>query len=554
MTNDSYDAIIIGAGHNGLVCAGYLAKAGLKVIVFEQWHNAGGCVQTEELIPNFQITPCSVDHIVIQSTPILRELELESRFGLKYLKVDPIFSVPFPDGKYFLIYEDLKKTCKSIAENISRKEAENYHNFVQFWMKGFTVINPLLFAPQYPLKTSLLSLSHRERKSLLQFVIKDSDTFSELIRTIIMSPRRLLDTWFETEYVKAPIAWTACNFGLPPSQSGMGFMTSFPMFAHYGGCKRPEGGSGMLSQALVRLIEHYGGAVKVEAPVNRVIVEEGKAKGVILENGETVEAKKCVVSAINPQRLFCDMMDADAIPEDLLSGIKNLETGLASGIKLDLALSDLPKFETCGSDPNITIASPMICPSIDYLERAYDDVKYGEPPKDPCFWSAIPTTIDPTLAPKGKHILYLYGIAPRTLSDGRKWEDVKEGYAETMISKMEEYVPGLRKLIIGRHIESPDDLRKRINDTNAIHVDCFLDQNLIFRPTRKLSGYKTPVQGLFITGSGTHPGGGVGGVPGRNAAHVVLEELKGKVFGRNIMKYAALATEIISSLMPARSK
>ena len=191
----------------------------------------------------------------------------------------------------------------------------------------------------------------------------------------------------------------------------------------------------------------------------------------------------------------------------------------------------------------------MICPSIDYLEKAYDDVKYGEPPKDPCFWSAVPTTIDPTLAPKGKHILYLYGIAPRVLSNGRAWEDVKEKYAETMIDKMEEYIPDLRKLIIGRNVAGPDDLKKRIGDTCASHVDSFLDQHLIFRPTRKLSGYKTPIKGLFITGSGTSPGGGVGGTSGRNAAHVVLEELRGKVFGRDIGKYLSVFYETMSVLL-----
>jgi len=554
MTTDGYDVIVIGAGHNGLICAAYLAKAGLKVVVFEQWHKAGGCVQTEELIPNFQITPCSVDHIMIQATPILKELELESRFGLKYLKVDPIFSVPFPDGKCFFIHEDLKKTCDSIAANISARDAENYNNFVRFWMKGFGAVRPLLTGPLYPLKDAILNLSHGERKEILRFVMKESDTFSEFIRTIIMSPRRLLDTWFETEEVKAPIAWVACNFGLPPSQSGMGLMTSFPMFTHIAGCKRPEGGSGMLSQALVRLIEHYGGTVKVEAPVKKVIVDDGRAKGIILENGETVEAGKAVISAMSPKRLFCDMIDADAIPQDLLESIEKVENGVSAGFKVDLALDSLPKFKTCGSDPNITIASPMICPSIDYLEKAYDEMKYGEPPKNPCFWSAVPTTIDPTLAPEGKHILYLYGIAPRVLSEGRDWEDVKEGYAETIIDKMEEYIPDLRKLIIGRYIASPDDLKKRIGDTCASHVDSFLDQHLIFRPTRKLSGYKTPVKGLFVTGSGTPPGGGVGGTSGRNAAQIVLQELKGKVFGRDTVKYGTMAYEIISTLLSGKSK
>ena len=546
---EDYDVIVIGAGHNGLVCAGYLAKAGYKVIILEQWSKVGGCVQTEELIPNFKINPCSVDHIVIQSTPIIQELELETRFGLKYLSIDPIFSVPFPDGKYFLIYKDLEMTCKSIAENISNKEAENYKNFVQFWMKAFKFIHPTFFTSLYPLKSALFNLSHKERKDIIRFVLKEGDLFSEVIKTVIMSPKRLLDDWFETENVKAPIAWTACNFGLPPSQSGMGLMTSFPMFSHYAGCKRPVGGSGMLSQALARMIEHYGGTVKVDSPVKTVVVANGEAKGVVLENGDTFKARKAVISAMSPKKLFLDMIDSDAVPVDIRKEVENVQDDQAAGIKLDLALSELPKFEKCGGDSRITIASPMICPGIEYLEMAYDDVKYGKPPRHPCFWSAVPTTVDPTLAPQGKHILYLYGIAPKKLSEGRKWRDVKAEYAETMIDQMEDYIPNLRKIIIGSHIESPDDLKRRIGNYNAIHIDCFLDQNLIYRPTRKLSGYRTPIKGLYLSGSGTHPGGGVGGIPGHNTAKVVVEDLKGVSLGRDIGKYLSVFYEAMSVLL-----
>jgi beta-carotene ketolase (CrtO type) len=549
-----YDVVIIGAGHNGLVCAGYLAKAGLKVIIFEQWPRVGGCAQTEELIPGFKINPCSVDHILIQSTPILKELELESRFGLKYLKIDPIFSVPFPDGKYFLIYEDLEKTCKSIGENISQKDAENYRNFVQFWMKGLELLSTLFFVPLYPLKSALLNLSHKERKELLGFVIKDGDTFLDIVRAIFMSPKLLLDDWFETEYVKAPIAWTACNFGLPPSQSGMGLMTSFPVFAHYSGCKRPEGGSGMLSQALARMVEHYGGTIKVESPVKKVIVDNGNARGVILESGEEVEAQKAVISAMSPRKLFLELIDKDAIPSDFRKKIENLQADQATGMKLDLALSELPKFEKCGGNSEITIGSPMICPSIEYLEKAYDEVKYGEPPKDPCFWAAVPTAVDPTLAPQGKHILYLYGIGPQVLSGGRKWEDIKDEYAERIIDKMEEYIPNLRSIIIDRYIQTPDDLKDRIGDFNPTHIDYYLDQNLIFRPTRELSGYRTPIKGLYVSASGTHPGGGVGGIPGHNTAKTVLEDIRGKGVGSNIAKSISIIYEVISLLLSGKSK
>ena len=234
----TYDIIVIGSGHNGLVCAAYLAKAGLKVLVLEQWKHVGGCTHTEELFPGYKIDTCSVDHIVIQTTPIIQDLELETRFGLKYLNSDPFFSCPFPDGKYYFIYKDLDKTCQSIADNISKKEADNYRRFANFWMKGLDVLTPLTFAPLYPVKEAVFSLSHKERKEILRFAMKESDDFFELIRIILMSPRLVLDSQFETEYLKTPIAWVGCNFGLPPSQSGMGLMTSFLLYGHLGGCKR----------------------------------------------------------------------------------------------------------------------------------------------------------------------------------------------------------------------------------------------------------------------------------------------------------------------------
>ncbi len=547
-----YDTIIIGAGHNGLVCAGYLAKAGLKVMVLEQWHQVGGCTQTEELIPGFKIDPCSVDHILIQSTPILKDLELESRYGLKYLNLDPVFSCPFPDGKFFLIYQDLEKTCKSIGENISSKDAENYHRFARFWMKALNVLTPLFFAPLYPLKEAIFSLNHKERKEILRFALKEGDRFAEIARVILMSPTLLLDDWFETEYVKAPIAWTGCNFGLPPSQSGMGLMTSFPIFAHHCGCKRAEGGSGMLAQALAKMIEDHGGVIRTNCPVKKLLVEKGEAKGVILEDGETIGARKAVISAMSPRKLFLEMVDREWLDPGFRKRIEDLEAGQCTGIKVDLALSELPKFERCGSHPEISLASPMICPSIDYLERAYDDVKYGKLPERPCFWSAIPTVLDPSRAPKGRNILYLYGIAPQSLSDGRRWEDVKEEYAEVMINTMEEYIPGLKKIIIDRYIQSPEDLKRRIGDFNACHLDYYLDQSLIFRPTRELSGYRTPLKGLYLSGSGVHPGAGVGGIPGYNTAKVVLKDMKGKGLGQKgkvLAKGASLVWEFLTVLL-----
>lgn len=310
----------------------------------------------------------------------------------------------------------------------------------------------------------------------------------------------------------------------------------------------------MLPQALARMIKHHGGTIKVDSAVKKVIVDNGKAKGVILENGDIVEAKKAVISAMNPRKLFLDMIDEDAISADFRKRIENLSADKAGGIKLDLALSELPKFERHGRDSEITIGSPLICPSIACLESAYDEVKYGDPPKDPCFWASVPTTVDPSLAPEGKHIFYIYGIAPQILSGGRRWEDIKEKYAEIMIDKLEEYVPNIRKIIIGRHIETPDDLKKRIGDSSAVHLDYYLDQTLLFRPTRELSGYRTPIKGLYLSASGAHPGAGVGGIPGRNTAKLVLEDIKGKRVGSDIVKSLCIIYEIISVLLSKKSQ
>ncbi len=190
----------------------------------------------------------------------------------------------------------------------------------------------------------------------------------------------------------------------------------------------------------------------------------------------------------------------------------------------------------------------MICPSIDYLERAYDDVKYGNLPQKPCLGSAIPTALDPSRAPQGKHILYRYGIGPQALSDGREWKDVKEEYAEVMINSMEEYIPNLRNIIIDRHVQSPEDLKRRIGDFNPCHLDYYLDQSHIFRPNRELSGYHTPLKGLYLSGSGVHPAAGVGGIPGYNTAKVVLKNMKGKGLD-HMTKGASLVWEFLTVLL-----
>ncbi|MDP2660821.1 MAG: NAD(P)/FAD-dependent oxidoreductase, partial [Dehalococcoidia bacterium] len=326
-----YDAIIIGAGHNGLTCAGYLIKAGLRVLVLERRSIVGGGATTEESIPGapgFWANTCSVDHFLSEKVPVIQYLELP-KFGLHYLPVDPMFFCPFPDGTSYFIYRDVERTCREIAR-FSPKDAEAYPRFVEYWRNAAYLLDPLRFSP--PPSFNLLS------------GLMEGEEADEFMRVLLLSPEQLLDEWFESEYVKAPIAWIAGQLGTPPSQIGASVTTSLLEICHRSGVHRPKGGSGMLTQAMAAMVEHYGGDIIKNAEVAKVLIESGTAVGVRLSDGREFRAGKAVISSLDAKRVFTRLVDPEHIDEKLRKRAANIHISNISFMKVDCALSELPRF------------------------------------------------------------------------------------------------------------------------------------------------------------------------------------------------------------------
>lgn len=509
-----YDVIIIGAGHNGLTCAGYLAKAGLRVLVLERRRVVGGGATTEESIPGapgFKVNTCSVDHFLNEKVPVLKHLEA-ARFGLQYLAVDPMFFCPFPDGTYFFIYRDMERTCREIAR-FSPRDAEAYARFVEYWRYAALLLDPLRFSP--PPTFNLLA------------GLMEGDEADEFMRVLLLSPQQLLDEWFESEYVKAPIAWIAGQLGTPPSQIGTSVTTTLIEIAHRSGVHRPKGGSGMLTQAMAAMVESYGGAVQTDAEVTQILVENGTAVGVRLADGREYRATKAVVPSIDARRVFTRLVGPEHVDEKLRRRAGNIAISNVSMMKVDCALSEIPRFEKYEVGREASIGSHIICPSVQYLETAFDDAKQGIPPRQPALWSVCASALDPSLAPPGMHTLYLFQFAPYELAGGRDWESIKEEVADSMIETLAQYAPNVRKAVIVRRVTSPVDEERRTGNIKGqgYHIDSTLNQMFGFRPLPEISRYRTPIRGLYLTGAGTHPGGGITCIPGHNTAKVVLEDL-----------------------------
>ena len=511
----SFDYIIIGGGHNGMVAAGYLAKAGLHVIVLEKWKFLGGCSATAEVIPTcpgFKFNLGGVDHIHILGTPVVRELELE-KFGFKYLYHDPLWFFPYPDGNCFPIYRSIERSCEEIAR-FAPEDAEAYRDFNNLWQEILHILEPFDLGPP----PSLADLAR---------VAEGCLKGEELLQFLLTPPKTFIERWFKSPYLRGLFAWWAIQVGSSPRQPGAVLATGLQTTSHLVGMARPEGGSGALTDALRRLVEHHGGVVRTEAEVTRILLNKNRVTGVRLQDGEEIACSKGVVSQIDAVRVFTRLLDESDVPGDLLAKVRNIEIGDVALFKVDVALDGLPVFERYGGKPEFTLATQCIAPSMDYVEEAFDDILHGRPSTHPALWCAVPSHLDPTLAPEGKHTLWLSQFAPARLADGRSWDEARDEVADNMIATYCQYAPNTHDLIIDRHISSPLDWERRTGNLNgnAFHIAMTVNQLMGFRPIPALSRFRTPIQGLYLSGSGVHPGGGITGLPGRNTAMTVLSDL-----------------------------
>lgn len=512
-----YDAVVVGGGHNGLVCAAYLARAGQRVAVLERHSVLGGYTTTEEIptAPGYKLNIGALEHISVFDTPFIRELELE-RYGLRYLFREPLYLFPFPDGTDLPFYRSMERTIAAIAE-VSPRDAEAYGRFMEFSQGFLGILGAVSFTPP-PTFGELAALMDAP-------LGLDTD---QVLRALLTSPRTVLDEWFEHPKVKAALGIYGGHTQTAPSQIGAGFAPMIMVSSHITGVGRPEGGTGMLCEALRRAIEDHGGTVRTAAEVRRIRVEQGRAVGVELADGEQISAFR-VVSAIDARRVFLGLVDEAHTTPELRRQVRNIRVAGTniSEFKIDAALSGPLDWSRFPHGEEFAAGMNLICPSVDYLEMAFADIHSGRTPENPAMMVCQATSLDPTLAPPGGHTLWLSAFAPYDRRDGRSWDEAKEEYAERLLDVFSQYVPNVREVIIDRVVSSPLDWHRRTGSIrgNPNHLDMTVDQILGYRPIKALSQYRTPIAGLYLTGSGTHPGGGVSGNPGYNTAQVVLQDL-----------------------------
>lgn len=515
----SYDAIIVGGGHNGLTCAGYLQRSGLKVLVLERRPIIGGAVCTEEVIPGYKIDVGSSAHIMIHLTPIVRDLQLE-RFGLEYIEMDPWAFYPLPDGSGAIsFYRDFEKTCESIAR-ISPRDAEAYRRFVAYWRPLNEAVFETFMKP--PSVTRLFgSMTKAQAKSGTL-----GDTF-ETVRRLFTSYGQLINETFESEAMRAAMLWLSAQSGPAPDELAAGDHFGWYAMMHQCGAKRAKGGSGMLTQAMSRSLVAAGGEVRLDAPVKRILVQDGKTVGVELLDGERIGAP-LVISNAHVQTTMLDLVGPDHLPSNLIERVRAIRVGNGFGMTVRCAADELPDYLAApsGGKPHESHHGlQLLCPSPQYLRNAFADYQRGLPASDPAVIAMTFTALDPSIAPPGKHSVFLWSqYFPYELANGQQWDDIREDVADRIQEVLYRYAPNMRGKITDRFIQSPLDLERRLGllRGNVMHVEMSFDYMFFYRPLAELSQYRTPVAGLYLTGASTHPGGGVFGASGMNTARVVL--------------------------------
>jgi phytoene dehydrogenase-like protein len=524
---ETFDAIIVGGGHNGLVTAAYLARAGRRVVVLEARELVGGCAVTEEVWPGYRVSTASYLSSLMQEK-VVRDLEL-ARFGYQVDAKDPAFFSPFPNGSHLFMWQDRAKTLAQIAK-FSKRDAEAYPKYEDHLERLAIVAESLLLTtpPDFPPAgigdfIEYLKLAGRLRKlSAVEMV--------GLVKIFTQSAADFLDTWFESEEVKVTLATDGvigANGG--PRSPGTAYILLHHCMGgvngHRGLWGFVRGGMGAVSNAIADSARSSGATIRTNAPVSRILVRDGRAAGVALENGDEIRAK-IVASNLDPKRTFLQLMDARDLPAEFVAGIRQFRSE-GTSLKMNLGLRGLPEFTAYPGAPGPQHKATMhICPSVEYIERAWDDAKYGRPSRSPLIEMTIPTMYDPTLAPEGRHIMGIFlQYAPYTLR-GTAWDEQREPYADRILEVIEEYCPNIRSIVEHRQTLTPLDLERRFGLTggNIFHGEMSLDQMFVLRPLAGWAKYRTPVPGLYLCGSGAHPGGGVMGAPGHNAAREILRD------------------------------
>lgn len=524
------DAVVIGGGHNGLVAAAYLARAGLDVLVLERRDVLGGAAVTEELWPGYRVSTAAYLVSLLQDK-VVQDLQL-ARYGYEILPKDPPYFSPRLDGQHFFMWRDMAKTCEELAR-LSKRDAERYPAYEEMLDRVTEFVEPLLLQPPPGLPADdpeavadwaafMGRLHGLPRKHL-----------AEVVRAFTASVSDFLDDWFESDALKAALATDGViGAAAGPRTPGTAYVLLHHMMGRAAGSRGlwgfARGGTGAVSRAVASAVQAAGAEIRTGATVERVLLHDGRATGVVLDGGEEIRAR-VVVSNADPKRTFLGLVGREHLPDDLAG---ELDAWKSEGVsfKLNLAVGELPSWRAM---PGTTLGpqhkgTMHVAPSIDYIERAWDDAKYGRTSQRPMIELGVPTAYDPSLAPEGKHLLSLFvQYAPYRLAEG-SWETERQPFVDRIIATLAECAPNLPGSIEHQLALAPPDLEARFGLTGGhiFHGELLPGQLFFGRPLVGWARYSTPIDGLYLCGSGTHPGGGVMGASGHNAAGVVLRQLQ----------------------------
>ena len=506
------DALIVGGGHNGLVAASYLARAGLRTLVLERREIVGGACVTEELFPGYRLSTCSYICHLLQPK-VIDDLQLRQH-GFETHRLAPERFHPFPDGSYLLRWDEDERTQEEIAR-VSPRDAAAYPRYVEFWNRATNLIYPyFLTAPP-----TLAQLAEDARRQGSEAVFE---------RMLTASMKDLVEEYFEHPHVRALLVH-AHDVG-DPSAPGSVFCYTHIRCGRF--CRPedtgiPRGGMGTITQAMARAAQSFGAEIRTGAPVERLLVEQGRVIGVRLDDGTEIRSHVVVANA-DPKRTFLRLVGRENLPDQFAPQVEQLRTE-AAYLKFHAALRELPDFTRFAPDRFDArwLGEVKICPSVEYLQRAWYDARQGLPARRPMMEVQIPSAYDASHAPPGHHVMSIWGLYAPVHPAGGTWDDHREAVGEALIDTLAEYAPNLRGAILEWNLFTPLDIERRVGmtDGNIRHLDTIPGQYLSQRPLPEWANYRTPIAGLYLCGAGTHPGGEVSGAPGHNAAHAVLGDL-----------------------------
>ncbi len=520
-----HDIVIVGGGHNGLVCAAYLARAGRRVLVLERRERVGGAAVSEEVFPGFRFSVFS--YVVSLLRPeIIRELDLP-RHGLHILPLESTLT-PLPNGNYLAQWGDHDHNRSELARH-SPRDAEAYDEFGRLLHLMARAVKPILST----LPPDPTSLKPRELLDLMRlgryFRGLDRKDFNALWKLLTMSVADYLDEWFESEALKGTKAASGIiGTMLGPRSPGTAYVLLHHYMGELDGVFRAwgfaKGGNGSVSAAIAAAAQAHGAQIRTGATVAKVLVQGGRAVGVVLDDGEEIRSS-AVVCGTDPRRTFLDLVGDEHLPAEFVESIRSVRFRGASA-KVNLALGELPDF-TCMPGRGAHLRGAVsISPSIAYLERAYEDAKYGDISRRPYMDIVNPSMLDPSMAPPGKHVMSIFvQYAPYHLNGG--WTDARrQALGDAVVDTLSEYAPNLKSAILHRQIITPADIERIVglSEGNIFQGELSLQQMFFLRPAPRWARHKTPLAGLYQCGAGTHPGGGVMGASGRNAASAILRD------------------------------